>query len=105
VAETFKTVINEMTHGTNFKLVNIFHAENVNITHKDRNSSIDEPENRWNVHLVSCDTLTLRAKPSSIGRLSHFAWSFGIFDELHLCQTKNHVGWRIVTNVRIGFKL
>jgi len=46
VAETFKTVIDEMTHGTKFKLVNLLHTKNANLTHKDMNTSIDQPENR-----------------------------------------------------------
>jgi len=41
LAETFKTVINEMTHGTDFKLVNLFLAENANLTDEDLNTSID----------------------------------------------------------------
>jgi len=45
VAETFKSVIDEMTHGTDFKLSNLLHAENANLTHEDLNTSIDEPEN------------------------------------------------------------
>jgi len=56
VAETSKTVINEMTHGTKFKLVSLLHTENANLTHEDLNTSIDEPENRWNIHLVWYDT-------------------------------------------------
>jgi hypothetical protein len=83
VAETFKTVINEMTHGTDFKLVNLLHTEKANLTHKNLNTSIDEPENRWNIHLVSYDTLTSRAKPSSNGRLSHCSWSCWIIDKFH----------------------
>jgi len=83
VAETFKTVIDEMTHGTEFKLVNLLHAENPNLTRENQNTSIDEPENRWNIHHVSYDTLTSRAKPSSNGQLSYSAWSFGIFDDSH----------------------
>jgi len=105
VAETFKTVIDEMTHGTDFKLVNLFHAENANLTHEDLNTSIDEPENRWNIHLVSYDTLTSRAKPSSNGQLCYCAWSFGIFDESHRYTTQNSVGWHIAMNAKIGFKL
>ena len=58
VAETFKTYINEMTHRTDFKPVNLFHAENTNLTHMDLYTSIDEPEIRWNIHLVWYDTLT-----------------------------------------------
>jgi len=105
VPETFKTVIDEMTDGTNFKLINLLLAKNANLTHEDLNTSIDEPENRWTIHLVLYDTLTSRAKPSSNGRLSHCSWSFGVFDESHRYKTKNNVGWRIATNARIGFKL
>jgi hypothetical protein len=105
VAETFKNVIDEMTPGTDFKLLNMLHAESTNLTYEDLNTSIDEPENRWIIHLVSYDTLTSRAKPSSIGWLSHCSLSFGIFDESHGYKTKNSVGWRIAMNARIGFKL
>jgi hypothetical protein len=105
VAQTFKTGTDEMTLGTDFKLVNLLLANNANLTHEDLNTSIDTPENRWNIHLVSYDTLTSRAKPSSNGRLSHCSWSFGIFDESHRYKTKITLGWRIVTTARIGFKL
>jgi hypothetical protein len=71
VAETFKTAIDEMTHGTDFTLVNLLHAENANHTHEDLNTTIDEPENRGNIHPVSYNTLTSRAKPSSNGQLSY----------------------------------
>ena len=43
VAETFKTVIDEMTHGTDIKLVNLLHPENADLTQEDLNTSIDEP--------------------------------------------------------------
>jgi hypothetical protein len=93
VGEAFQTVIDEMTHGTDFKLVNLLHTENAYPSHEDLNTSIDKPESRWNIHLVSYDTLTSRAKPSSNGRLSHCSWSFEIFDESHRYKTKNSVGW------------
>jgi len=41
LAKTVRSVIDEMTHGTYFKLVNIFQAKNANLTHKDLNTSID----------------------------------------------------------------
>jgi hypothetical protein len=104
VAETFKSVIDEMTFATDFKLIYLLNAENVNLTHDDLNTSLDEPENRWNIHLVSYDTLTSRAKSSSKGQLSDCSLSFGIFDESHRYKTKHSVGWRIAMNVRIGFK-
>jgi len=102
VAETITTVIDEMTHGTDFQLVNLLLAENVNLTHEDLNTSIDEPENKWNIPLMLYDTLTSRTKPSSNGRLSHCSWNFGMFDDSHRYKTKNSVGWRIETNATIG---
>jgi hypothetical protein len=45
VAETFKTVIDEMTHATDFKLVNLLQPEDANFTRNDLNTSIDEQEN------------------------------------------------------------
>jgi len=73
VAETSKIVIDKMTCGTDFTLVNLLHAENANLTHEHLNTSIDELENQWNIHLVSYDTLTSRAKPSSNGQLFYCA--------------------------------
>jgi len=45
VAETFKSVIDEMIYATDFKLINLLHLENANLTHENPNCSIDEPEN------------------------------------------------------------
>jgi SNF2 family DNA or RNA helicase len=105
VTETFKTVFDKMTLRTEFKLVNLLHSEKANLTNENLITSIDKPESRWNIHHVSFDTLTSRAKPSSNGQLSHCALSFGIFDEAHRYKTKNSVGWRNATNARIEFKL
>jgi len=80
VAETFKSVIDKMTYGTDFKLVNLLHAENPNLTHEDLNTSNHKLEYRWNIHLVLYDFFTSRATPSSNGKLTYCAWSFGIFD-------------------------
>ena len=71
VAVTFKTVIDEMTHGIAVKLTNLLHTENVNHTQEDLNCSIDEPENRWHIPLGLYDTCISTAKPSSNGRLSN----------------------------------
>jgi hypothetical protein len=69
VAETFKSVIDEMTYGSDFKLINLLQAENVNLTDEDLTISFDQLESRWNIHIVSYDTLTSRAKPSRNGQL------------------------------------
>jgi len=94
-----------MTFATDFKLINLLHAQNANPTNEDLNTSLDEPKQQWNIHLVSYDILTSRAKPSTNGQLSHCSWSFGIFDESHRYKTNNSVGWQIAMNARIGFEL
>jgi hypothetical protein len=63
VAETFKSFIDKMTFATGFKLINLLQAENANLTHDNLNTSLDDPENRSTIHLVSYDVLTSRAKP------------------------------------------
>jgi hypothetical protein len=68
VAERFNCVIEEITHGTIFNRVNLLYAYNANLTHEDRNLSIDKPEYCWNILIVSSDTLSSRAKPSSNGQ-------------------------------------
>ena len=93
VAEMSKSVIDEMTCATDFKLINLLNVENANLTRADLNMSLDEPDNRWHIHLVSYDTLTFRAKPSSNGQLTHCLWSFGIFDESHQYKMKNSMSW------------
>jgi hypothetical protein len=45
-AESFKTVINMVTHGSEFKLGNLLHSEYAKLTNEDRNTSIDKPETR-----------------------------------------------------------
>ena len=53
VAEAFKNVINEMTHGNVFKVLNLFDADNANLTLEDPNTCIEELVNRWNIQVVS----------------------------------------------------
>jgi len=83
VADAFKGVINKKTYGTDSKLVNLLNTHNVNLTHKDLNTSIEEPENRWIIHLVWYDTGQSKVEPSSYSQLSYFSWSFGIFGMSH----------------------
>jgi hypothetical protein len=56
VAKTFICVIDNMTYGTYFTLINMLYAEKANLTHEDLNTRIDKPENRWNIHIVLSDT-------------------------------------------------
>jgi len=70
LAASFKTVIDEMTHGIDYKLIDMLHTKKTNLSHKYLNTSINELQNQWNIHPVSYDNLTSRAKSSSNGRLS-----------------------------------
>jgi len=105
LAEIFKNVIEEMTYGTDFKLINLLHNENANLNHEKMITSIDQPENRSNILILSNETLTSRAKPSSNGPLSYCALSCEIFDGFHWYTTKNSAGWEIAMNAKIGFNL
>jgi len=93
VAEILKSVIDKMTCGIYFNLVNILRAENVNLTQEYLHLCIDNLEIQWNLPVVSCDTLTSRSKPSTNGQHSYSWWSFGIFDESHRYRTKSIPGW------------
>jgi len=79
VEESFESVIDRLTYGPNFKLIMLLHTENVNLTYKDLNTSTEKPENWWNIHLVSYDTITSALEPLSNGQLSHCTWSFWDF--------------------------
>jgi hypothetical protein len=105
VAETFKTVIDDMIHVTKFTMVSLLHTNNTNLTHEYLTTSIEQPGNLSTIHLGSYDSFISRAKPSSNGQLLHCSWSFGIFDKSHQYKMKSRVGWRIATNSRIGLKL
>jgi len=83
VAEIFQIVIYEITFETHFKLVILLHALNENLTNEDLNTRIDKRKNRWNIHVISCGTLTSRAKPSSNILHPYCLCSFRIFDESH----------------------
>jgi len=78
VAKALKSVIDKMTHATNFKCVHMLHTKNAYFTQYHLNTCINESENQPDLHLLLYDTLTSRAKPSSNGQHSHCSWSFGI---------------------------
>jgi len=103
--ETFNSVIDETTYETDFRLVNLLHAENGNLTHKNLNASIDEPDNWWNVHFVSSDALQSSAILSSNSQHSYWSWRVGIVNESHQYKMKNSVGWRNPMKATTGFKL
>jgi hypothetical protein len=67
VAEALKSVVDKMTYGTDYQLINIFHADTENVTHEDLNTFIDEPDNRWNIYIELYHTLTSRVKQSNNG--------------------------------------
>jgi hypothetical protein len=71
VEEAFKSVLDEMTPGTDFKLAKLSHAENTNLTQNVLNISIDELENGWNIHPDLLHNFTSKAKLSSNGQLSY----------------------------------
>jgi hypothetical protein len=83
VAVWFGSAIDKMTYWTDFKLINLLHGDGTYLTYEDLHSSVEKPDNRWNVHLGWYYILTSTAKPSRNKQLSHCLWSFGMLDESH----------------------
>ena len=69
VVDTFKSVFDEITNGTDFKVQHLSNHGNANLSHEDLNTSIDKPENGWNTHIVVYNSLTSRTKPSNKSQL------------------------------------
>jgi hypothetical protein len=105
VAETFKTVMDQMTLGKDFKLSNLFLTENAYLILENPNTGMDDQENQWNTHNVLYDTPTSLAKPRIDSQLTQSGLSFVIFANSHRYNTKYCMGWRPAPNARIGFKL
>jgi len=105
VADRFYSIINEMTYWTDFKLVNMFHGNNSNLTNNDLYPKIPQPEYQWNTDSVSYDTFTCQVKPPNIVHLLYSLYSLGMFDKSHQYKTNNTVNWQIMITLRIGFKL
>jgi hypothetical protein len=57
ICETFKSVIKDMSYNTDFTIIDLLDPNHYNLTNEDLNASADEPEQRWNIHLISYDTL------------------------------------------------
>jgi hypothetical protein len=50
-----------MTFATDFKLINMMNAENVNLCHGNLNTSLEKPGTRRTIHLELYDSLSSRA--------------------------------------------
>jgi hypothetical protein len=70
ICETFKSVIKDMSYNTDFTIIDLLDPNHYNLTNEDLNASADEPERRWNIHLISYNTFTARAKPNGQRQLT-----------------------------------
>ncbi|KAF8520710.1 hypothetical protein BDD12DRAFT_811081 [Trichophaea hybrida] len=86
ICETFESDINDMSHNTHFTIIDLLDPNHYNLSNKDLNTSADELEHRWNINLISYDTLTARTKPNGQWQLTKRAWSFTTFEESHRYQ-------------------
>ena len=62
----------------------------------------------WDIHVVTYNTLTERGErnPSRTPRqLTNFTWSWGIFDKSHTFKGPKSIGWKVVSEADIGFKV
>ena len=77
----------------------------MNLAHKYLKISVEELENRLNIHLDLYDNFICRLKQSSNSQLQCCPRSFGIRDESHQYKTKNGMGWQIAMKAKIGIQL
>jgi hypothetical protein len=103
-AETFNIVIDIMSYGTDFKLVNILHVDTTNHADKYLNTSINEWEIHSNIDFDIYDILRSRGKPGRNRQHSYCTRSVGIFDEFLRENTTTSVGLQIAMQVTTGFK-
>jgi hypothetical protein len=101
----FVRLFNVINDWADYKLLNIFHIRNANLTHNDLNARIDKQENWWNVHNDSYSTLKSRATLLGNGRLSYCLWSIGMFIQSHQFKAKNGECWWIAINASVRLKL
>ncbi|KAF8515970.1 hypothetical protein BDD12DRAFT_905249 [Trichophaea hybrida] len=103
ICVTFKSVIKDMSHNTDFTIIDLLDPNYYNDTNEDLNASADEPERRWNIHFISYDTFTARAKLNGQRQLTKCAWSCAIFDESYRYKGRNSQGLSVAVEAKIGF--
>ena len=62
----------------------------------------------WNIHVVTYNALTEcgQRNPSGTPRqLTNCTWSWGIFDESHRYKGPQSIGWKVVSEADISFKV
>jgi len=94
-----------MTYGINIKLVNMFDAENGNLTPKDLNTIINKLDNWWNILLVLYYIVISRANPISNVLLSYLWGGISSIHEYYFYKKKNSSCWQISMRTTIGLTL
>ncbi|KAF8540265.1 hypothetical protein BDD12DRAFT_880836 [Trichophaea hybrida] len=59
-----------MSQNLDFTIITLWDPNHYNLTNEDLNTPADEPERRWNIHLMSYDTSTARDKPNGQRQLT-----------------------------------
>ncbi|KAF8537453.1 hypothetical protein BDD12DRAFT_806924 [Trichophaea hybrida] len=105
ICEMCQSGIKDMSHNTDFTIIDLLEPNHYNLTNEDLNASADEPERKWKIHLKSYNTLTARAKLNCQRQLTKCTWSVAIFDQSHRYKGCDFQGWSVAVEAKIGVKL
>ena len=108
VRETFVAATKTITAGTSFTIRDLSAEGGAEMSHTHLNFSVKFPERMWDIHVITYNALTERGQRNHNGtprQLTSCTWSWGIFDESHRYKGPKSIGWKVVSEADIGFKV
>ena len=94
--------------GTHFTIRDFSAEDGAEISHTHLNFLIKFSERRWDIHVATYNALMERGQRNRSGtprQLTNCTWSWGIIDESHRYKGPKSIGWKVVSEADIGFKV
>ena len=108
VRETFVAPTKTITAGTHLTIRDLSAEGNAEMSHTHLNFSFKFPELMWDIHVVTYNALMERGQRNPSGtprQLTNCTWPWGISDESHRFKGPKSIGWKVVSEADIGFKV
>ena len=97
-----------ITAGSHFTIGDLSAKGGEEMSHTHLNFSVKFPNQMWDIHVVTYNALTEHGQRNPSGtpkQLTNCTWSGGIFDESHIFKGPKSIGWKVVSEADIGFKI
>ena len=94
--------------GTRFTIRYLSAQAGAEMSHMHLNFSFRFPEQMWDIHVITYNALTERGQRNhngTPGQLTGCTMSWGIFEENYRYKGPKSIGWKVVSEVDIGFKV